>query len=46
MKATVTVTKDADKETIDKTVESNETISKLIEGKEIVKENLCSRKNI
>lgn len=37
LKATVTVTKDADKETIDKTVESNETISKLIEGKEIVK---------
>jgi len=37
LKATVTVSKDADKETIDKTVESNETISKLIEGKEVVK---------
>ncbi len=37
LKATVTVTKDTDKETIDKTVELNETISKLIEGKEIVK---------
>ncbi len=37
LKATVTVTKDADKETIDKTVESNETISKLIEGKDVVK---------
>ncbi len=37
LKATVKVSKDADKETIDKTVESNETISKLIEGKEVIK---------
>lgn len=37
LKATVKVSKDADKETIDKTVESNETISKLVEGKEIIK---------
>ena len=37
LKATVVVAKDADEETVTKTVEENETISKLTEGKTIIK---------